>query len=222
MTAIETLAPYRKEFAEALADLMRKRAAAQSALVAAHVRAADDDTIGAPLCLALADALGVAAPERRAPALAAGLVELAASAAESLTHEDGASNGVALDSGYPLALNSVDALYSLAQLALADMAEDLEGLERVATGSTDFLTLALWRVLAEPAAGSTTEAIGRLAGANAAIAARLDQAAISEVAEFGARAARQLAGDGASVSGSGLGLEHLSPTQREKVAAILR
>ena len=137
MSAQEKLGPYRKEFADALSELLRMPPATQNSLIAEHVRAAGD-LVSGPLCLAIGDALGVPHQQRRAAALAAGLVELAAASTMNLGAGDGTTARIALDNGYPLALNAMDALYSLAHLALLDMAGDIEGLERVATGSVDF------------------------------------------------------------------------------------
>jgi hypothetical protein len=205
---------WRGDLSELALSFLRGQQSEVNPLVARHIDAAPPMRAG-PLCLAIATALGLPAEQRRSAALTVGLIEIAYSAAGSLL--DGEPNAVAESDGPALALNSSDALYSLAHLALLNLASDAEGREMVLAGSTDFLSLELWRARERNDQNAAQEAFGRLAGATPAIAAGLSQEAVAEMAEFGVESMKGRNG----VSAGAAKLEHLAPETRARLIELV-
>ena len=166
MVATPSLTAYRSELMDALERFRQRRHSAHSGLVGEHIALAGELEAG-PLCLALADALGATVEARRDAGLATAFLELASTSLGGLEGESDA-NPLVVANGMPLALNSADALYSLAHLAVLDLASGLEGLEAVVLAAFDGYALELWT---EQSAGASTAVLGRMAGVLAALAA---------------------------------------------------
>lgn len=183
----ERLEKLRQELIQAIAALASEHHAAQTSLVLEHldsVRGEPSALVGAPLCLGAARALGLGATEARQVALVIALAECSVAALRSLALPQD-TDGVQSRHGLPLALNSSDALYSLAHMALAEY-EASEGGRRHGLARTfDSVCLRLWqaglgegreaRYLDDRAALSVWA--GRLAGEMAARAAGRDASA---------------------------------------------
>jgi hypothetical protein len=175
--------------------------AAQSDLVREHLALLKDRRSDAgALSLAIALALGAAPQAAQMAALVAGFTEAAAQAVQGLESE---TYGVRRRHDLPLALNSSDALLSLAHVALSD----LDAANPSNTGLApryDRLATALWEGAGEPAVQA---AAARLAGEIAAAVSGAPETAIIGAGNFAAEAAgplpdRQRAF--AALAGSGL------------------
>jgi hypothetical protein len=178
------------------------REAAHTALVREHLALLKQRRpVAGALALAIARLLGAPALRAEAVTLVAGFTEAAALALQALESE---TYGVRQRHDLPLALNSSDALLSLAHVALAGL--EAPDVKTPLAPRYDRLATALWEAAGE-SAGEATVA-GRLAGEMAAAVSGLPETAIIGVGHFAAEVAAGLAADReralAALTGSGL------------------
>lgn len=231
MTLTGALLPFQSELAESIERFRELRPAAQSELVRKRLDARSDaiPAFAGPLCLAVAQALGLSKEARRDAGITAGLVEAAAMATASLT-SDPDQDLVTRAAGLPLALNSADAIYSLSHLAALDFALSLEGYGAVTMARFDDLAGQVWSAIAgsEPGAphqAATRRCLGRLAGELAAFAAGRHGAAVTALGAYGEIAADGLQGvtsNGDHRTKALLSATQLSPDEQARLLMLLQ
>ncbi|HXH21562.1 MAG TPA: hypothetical protein VNN10_06000 [Dehalococcoidia bacterium] len=210
---------------EVLAEVerfVRRHEAAQNALVLEHVASASEGLGAGPLCAAVGQALGVGGELSRGVALAVALTEVASAALRSLDPEAERGGGqVQAKHGLPLALNSADALFGLAHVALSEIESSEGGRRPGLAAAFDTLALGVWEALA---AGDARGALGRMAGELAGRAAGKDEATVAALGRFGAAVSEAAAGETSRLGSARAALEgtNLSQGEREALSALLR
>jgi hypothetical protein len=187
VTAESKLDAVRDEVFAAMERFAAQHEAAQSELVREHLallKARRSDA-GA-LSLAIARALGAAPQTAQMASLVAGFTEAAAQAVQGLESE---TYGVRQRHDLPLALNSSDALLSLAHVALSDL-DAANGSDTRLASRYDRLATALWEAAGEPAVQAAAAA--RLAGEIAAAVSGAPETAIIGAGNFAAEASGPL------------------------------
>jgi hypothetical protein len=232
--AADRLRIYREALVEDIESFVSGREVAQNGLVRMHIAAVGEGgsgLIAGPLCLALAEALEVSAGLRHSLGRVVGCTELSALSLRALRDDEAES--VAVVHGLPLGLNSSDALYSLAHLALLDLVASTPRSGPEIAGKVDATSLEIWQAAlgaASPAGifddwSQVLSRTGKLAGEVVALTADRGEEAVDALGRFGSQAALTLSGSG-PVSQGGRGLASLGPDlfsqqELEKLASLL-
>jgi hypothetical protein len=162
MVALTTLDSCRDDLMENIERLRQRHQSSVGALVRQQIALARDMNAGA-ICLALTAVLEADDEAGRAAATAVGLLELSVETMGRLVDE---RTDLVSAHGFPLVLNSADAVFSLAQLAILELAERLGRLGPDAVRAFDEASMHMWE------AGSddyrrrldTSNELGRLGG----------------------------------------------------------